>query len=146
LLPAPKGRLQAGLLWTGGLAKYQVELRWPANVQTIPAPETVEVQLPDPRWTEAWRAGSAQLKGKHMWGGLAFEVGRVAHEMELIGLHDEADKVLELLHHPAQGLAQRQHLPASGRCAELPEVLDECIRVGGQGGWQVVGALALGEL
>ena len=30
-----------------------------------------------------------------MWGGLAFEVGRVAHEMELIGLHAEADQVYQ---------------------------------------------------
>ena len=55
----------------------------------------VQVQLPDARWTDAWRAASFQLKGKHMWGGLAFEVGRVAHEMELIGLHDEAAKIYE---------------------------------------------------
>ena len=55
----------------------------------------MDVQLPDARWTEAWRAGSFQLKGEHMWGGLAFEVGRVAHEMELVGLQVEADRVLE---------------------------------------------------
>lgn len=30
-----------------------------------------------------------------MWGGLAFEVARVARDMELIGLHDEADKVYQ---------------------------------------------------
>ena len=47
------------------------------------------------RWTDAWRAATHQLRGKHMWGGLAFEVGRVAHEMDLIGLHAEADKVYE---------------------------------------------------
>ena len=55
----------------------------------------MQVQLPDARWTAAWRAASSQLKGKHMWGGLAFEVGRVAHEMDLVGLHHEADKVYE---------------------------------------------------
>lgn len=55
----------------------------------------MEVQLPDPGWTAAWRAAASQLRGKHMWGGLAFEVGRVAHEMDLIGLHDEADKVYQ---------------------------------------------------
>ena len=53
------------------------------------------VQLPDERWTDAWRAASFQLRGKHMWGGLAFEVGRVAHEMDMIGLHEDADKVYE---------------------------------------------------
>ena len=55
----------------------------------------MQVQLPDPRWTAAWRAASVQLKGKHMWGGLAFEVGRVAHEMDMIGLHEEADKIYQ---------------------------------------------------
>jgi hypothetical protein len=55
----------------------------------------MEVELPDPGWTAAWRAASFQLKGKHMWGGLAFEVGRVAHEMDMVGLHEEADKVYE---------------------------------------------------
>jgi len=55
----------------------------------------MQVQLPDERWTDAWRAASFQLRGKHMWGGLAFEVGRVAHEMDMVGLHEEADKVYE---------------------------------------------------
>ncbi len=55
----------------------------------------MRVELPDARWTVAWRVASFQLQGKHMWGGLAFEVGRVAHEMELVGLHDEADKVYQ---------------------------------------------------
>jgi hypothetical protein len=55
----------------------------------------MEVELPDPDWTAAWRAVSFQLKGKHLWGGLAFEVGRVAHEMDMIGLHAEADKVYQ---------------------------------------------------
>jgi hypothetical protein len=55
----------------------------------------MQVQLPDQRWTDAWRAASFQLRGKHMWGGLAFEVGRVVHEMDMIGLHAEADKVYD---------------------------------------------------
>ena len=55
----------------------------------------MQVQLPDERWTDAWRAASSQLQGKHMWGGLAFEVARVAHDMDLVGLHGEADKVYE---------------------------------------------------
>ncbi|MGA2500999.1 MAG: hypothetical protein ABSH20_24955, partial [Tepidisphaeraceae bacterium] len=55
----------------------------------------MQVELPDSDWTAAWRAVSFQLRGKHMWGGLAFEVGRVAHEMDMIGLHDEADKVYQ---------------------------------------------------
>jgi hypothetical protein len=60
----------------------------------VPEPR-MQVELPDPGWTAAWRAASDQLTGEHMWGGLAFEVGRVAHEMNLIGLHAEADKVYE---------------------------------------------------
>jgi hypothetical protein len=71
----------------------------PAGTVAPPFPHVedppMQVQLPDARWTDAWRAASFQLKGKHMWGGLAFEVGRVAHEMELVGLHDEADKVYQ---------------------------------------------------
>ncbi len=71
----------------------------PAGTAVPPFPPVedppMQVQLPDPGWTAAWRAASFQLKGKHMWGGLAFEVGRVAHEMDLVGLHDEADKVYQ---------------------------------------------------
>ncbi len=44
LLPPPKGRLQAGLLWTGRLADYRVDLHWPAGARQIPPPETVEVR------------------------------------------------------------------------------------------------------
>ncbi|MFH1572106.1 MAG: hypothetical protein ABIL09_29210 [Gemmatimonadota bacterium] len=60
----------------------------------VPDPP-MRVELSDEGWTAAWRAASHQLTGKHMWGGLAFEVGRVAHEMDLIGLHAEADRVYE---------------------------------------------------
>ncbi len=71
----------------------------PAGTPLPPFPAVedpaMQVQLPDARWTDAWRAASFQLKGKHMWGGLAFEVGRVAHEMDLVGLHEEADKVYQ---------------------------------------------------
>ena len=76
----------------------EVRLRTcPAGTAVPPFPKVedppMQVDLPDSRWTEAWRAASFQLRGKHMWGGLAFEVGRVAHEMDLVGLPDEADKV-----------------------------------------------------
>jgi hypothetical protein len=71
----------------------------PAGTVVPPWPQVedppMQVQLPDTRWSDAWRAASHQLKGKHMWGGLAFEVGRVAHDMDLVGLHEEADKVYE---------------------------------------------------
>jgi hypothetical protein len=71
----------------------------PAGTAVPPFPPVADppmrVALPDARWTAAWRAGSAQLQGKHLWGGLAFEVGRVAHEMDLVGLNQEADTVYE---------------------------------------------------
>ena len=71
----------------------------PTGTVAVPFPQVedspMQVQLPDARWTDAWRAAAFQLRGKHMWGGLAFEVGRVAHEMELVGLHTEAGKVYQ---------------------------------------------------
>ncbi|MGO8745461.1 MAG: hypothetical protein ACLQNE_05685 [Thermoguttaceae bacterium] len=71
----------------------------PAGTAVPPFPHVedppMQVQLPDARWTDAWRTASFQLKGKHMWGGLAYEVARVAHEMDLVGLHEEADKVYQ---------------------------------------------------
>ena len=60
----------------------------------VPDPP-MQVQLSDARWTAAWRVASDQLRGRHMWGGLAFEVGRVARQMDLVGLHAEADKVYQ---------------------------------------------------
>ena len=78
------------------------EVRWwrcfePPAVPPFPKVEDppVRVQLSDARWTDAWRAASQQLRGRHMWGGLAFEVGRVARQMDMVGLHDEADKVYQ---------------------------------------------------
>ena len=71
----------------------------PAGTVLKPLPKVpdppMQVELPDADWTAAWRAASFQLQGPHMWGGLAFEVGRVAHEMNMIGLNAEADKVYE---------------------------------------------------
>lgn len=71
----------------------------PAGTVAPPFPPVddppMQVVLSDARWTEAWRAATQQLRGKHMWGGLAFEVARVAHGMDLVGLHEEADKVYQ---------------------------------------------------
>lgn len=71
----------------------------PEGTVVPPAPEVddppMQVRLSDAGWTNAWRAASHQLTGKHMWGGLAFEVGRVVHEMDLVGRHEQADKVYE---------------------------------------------------
>jgi hypothetical protein len=71
----------------------------PAGTVFKPFPKVeqppVQVQLPDEGWTSAWRAGSFQLTGQHMWGGLAFEVGRVVHDMDMVGRHEQADKVYD---------------------------------------------------
>jgi hypothetical protein len=71
----------------------------PAGTTLPPFPKVpdpaVQVELPDPGWTDTWRSTTHQLRGAHMWGGLAFEVGRVAHELDMIGLHAEADKVYQ---------------------------------------------------
>jgi hypothetical protein len=71
----------------------------PPGTTAPPAPKVPDppmiVELSDERWTDAWRAACNQLTGKHMWGGLAFEVGRVAREMEMIGLHDPAQQVYD---------------------------------------------------
>ena len=48
LPPKPKGQLLAGLLWTGRLADYQAELRWPAGAEKIPSPEAVQVRVYPP--------------------------------------------------------------------------------------------------
>ncbi|MBI2844546.1 MAG: hypothetical protein HYX78_14220 [Armatimonadetes bacterium] len=86
----------------GSWEELMQEVRlWTRPEGTAPPPfpkvrdPAMDVQLSDERWTDAWRAASNQLRGKHMWGGLAFEVGRVAHEMDMVGLHEEADKVYE---------------------------------------------------
>jgi len=78
------------------------EVRWWRCAQPPAAPPfpkvpdpAMRVQLSDVRWTDAWRAASHQLRGRHMWGGLAFEVGRVARQMDMVGKHDEADKVYQ---------------------------------------------------
>ncbi len=69
----------------------------PEGTQLLPLPAVedppMEVDLTDRGWVDAWRAACHQLTGKHMWGGLAFEVGRVAYQMELVGLHDYAEPI-----------------------------------------------------
>jgi len=45
LLPRPKGQLQTGLLWTGGVVGCQVELEWPDDLGQIPSPEAIEVRI-----------------------------------------------------------------------------------------------------
>ncbi|MHB0998390.1 MAG: hypothetical protein ACYC27_04010 [Armatimonadota bacterium] len=53
----------------------------------------MQVELSDKGWTDAWRAGSNQFRGENMWGGLAWEAARTAHQMDLVGMHDRADRI-----------------------------------------------------
>lgn len=87
---------------TASCEEVMTEVRtWTCPEGTVWAPfpqvedPVMEVLLPDPGWTNAWRAAADQLRGKHMWGGLAYEVGRVAHAMDMIGLHEESDKIYD---------------------------------------------------
>ncbi len=68
-----------------------------ATLKPFPAvPDTpMRVRLSDEGWTNAWRCAANQLTGAHMWGGLAFEVARVTHTMEQIGLREQADHVYQ---------------------------------------------------
>ncbi|MCX6359424.1 MAG: hypothetical protein NT029_06455 [Armatimonadetes bacterium] len=78
--------MQQVLLWT-----------CPPGATAAPFPAVsgspMKVELSDERWSQAWRSAANQLTGEHMWGGLAFEVARVTHAMEMIGLHPQAEKV-----------------------------------------------------
>jgi len=60
----------------------------------VPDPP-MKVRLSDERWTEAWRAASNQLRGPHLWPALGHEIGRVARDMELVGLHSEVTPVYD---------------------------------------------------
>jgi hypothetical protein len=71
----------------------------PEGTKAPPFPQVgepaMQVQVPDPRWTEMWRLATDQLRGPHLWPNLAHEVGRVVRAMELVGLHAETLKVYE---------------------------------------------------
>ena len=89
LLPPPKGRLLAGLLWTGRLADYRVELHWPADVREIPSPEAVEVRVyPTPYGWFGWTVDKILSKpevsaDRRTWtynSGSATEIGGIVSE------------------------------------------------------------------
>ncbi len=69
----------------------------PPDTPVPPFPDTpspaMRVEVSDRRWSDAWRTAVHQLRGRHMWGGLAFEVARVTRAMEMIGLRAEAEAV-----------------------------------------------------
>ena len=60
----------------------------------VPDP-VMQLDVPDRRWGDMWRAATEQLRGPHMWGFLAAEVAPVAHAMEMIGLHAEAARIYD---------------------------------------------------
>ncbi len=74
-------------------------LNCPEGTAVPPFPQVEDpamlVQLPDQRWTDAWRVVTDQLRGKHLWGNLGHEIGRVARAMELVGLHAEAANIYD---------------------------------------------------
>lgn len=67
------------------------------QVPPFPAPPEPRVQLhvPDKRWETMYALAAEQLQGPHMWGFLAAEVARATLAMEMLGLHDEADKIYD---------------------------------------------------
>lgn len=71
----------------------------PPGTPVPPLPEVpdppMHVRTPDAGWTNAWRAASRQLQGADFWGGISYEVSRVAHARDRVGLHKEADKVYQ---------------------------------------------------
>jgi len=56
---------------------------------------SMRVEVPDSRWTDAWRAAAWQFGNSGGYIGLAHEGARIAHDMDLVGLHDASLKVLD---------------------------------------------------
>ena len=51
----------------------------------------MQVEVPEKRWTDAWRMGASQLKnGELTYMNLALEAPRPIHAMDAVGLHDAA--------------------------------------------------------
>jgi hypothetical protein len=68
----------------------------------------MQVQLPETRWMDAWREGVSQLRHDQLtYMDLALEAPRPIHDMDMVGLHDEAAKCLE-------DFLQRPGTPADG--------------------------------
>ena len=71
----------------------------PPDTPVPPLPKVpdspMHVQVPDPGWTYAWRAASHMLTCPSFWGTISYEVSRVAHAMDMVGMHDHADKVYQ---------------------------------------------------
>jgi hypothetical protein len=56
----------------------------------------MQVQLPEKRWTDAWRMGAWQMKqGELSYMPLALEASRPILAMDMVGLHDTASKWLD---------------------------------------------------
>lgn len=73
--------------------------RCPDGTELPPFPKAPKASavfhVPDKRWETMYELAVDQLRGPHMWGMLAAEVGRSALASELIGLRDEADRIYD---------------------------------------------------
>jgi hypothetical protein len=82
-------------------AMHEIQLAMLPPDTKLPEYEKVEdppmqVELPEARWTDAWRMGSQQLKnGELTYMNLALEAPRPIHAMDAVGLHDAAGSWLE---------------------------------------------------
>ena len=73
----------------------------------------MQVEVPEKRWTDAWRMGVSQLKkGELTYMDLALEAPRPIHAMDAVGLHDTAatwlDGFLQTARHPRRRRFQRR--------------------------------------
>ena len=94
-------------------AMREIKLPLMPIVTTLPPYKQVEdppmqVQVPEARWTDAWRMGVSQLKkGELTYMNLALEAPRPIHNMDVVGLHDTAatnlDSFLERPGTPSDG-------------------------------------------
>jgi len=61
-----------------------------------PPAGAMNVQVPDERWTDAWRRSSWQLRMlRGGWQGLSYEAAPMIHAADLIGAHDASAKRFE---------------------------------------------------
>jgi hypothetical protein len=84
--------------WEEAMREIQLPMLPPGTA--LPPYQQVEnppmqVEVPEKRWTDAWRMGTSQLKnGELTYMQLALEAPRPIHAMDAVGLHDAAGKWL----------------------------------------------------
>ena len=97
--------------WEEAMREIKLPLLPPGT--TLPpykqvADPPMRVQVPEARWTDAWRMGVSQLqKGELTYMSLALEAPRPIHDMDMVGLHDTAAKWLD-------SFLQRPGAPSDG--------------------------------